>query len=401
MKKLDFHIGELLFRHFNGETSSWEEDKLHRWLESAAENQELYRDLSDKRYLQEQLRIYNASDPYKGLEKFQARRLEASTEAEQVTAPVLGKRSFLRGKWSGAAAAILWLVSGYLTYTLYSSNKKTLQTGPVPAQTVAAHTVTLQLGDGTVVTLDTAGNQMISQNGETIRREGNSLVYDEKGRQATTQYNTLHTSPGMQFRIQLPDGSKVWLNASSSLTYPMAFGTKERRVTIDGEAFFEVAQDASRPFKVQINDHAEITVLGTSFDVDAYQDDGDYRATLVSGSIRATAGPAAAQSVLLKPGEQVHIGGDNGLKVATDVNINQITAWKDGLFDFDNADIQTVMHQLSKWYGLTVEYEGEIPDIQFEGKISRSVSLDGVLVMLQRARVHFRMESDKRLVVLP
>jgi hypothetical protein len=106
MKKLDFHIGELLFRHFNGETSSLEEDELHRWLESAPENQELYRDLSDKRYLQEQLRIYNASDPHKGLEKFQARRLEASTEAEQVTTPVLGKRSFRRGKWSGAAAAI-------------------------------------------------------------------------------------------------------------------------------------------------------------------------------------------------------------------------------------------------------------------------------------------------------
>jgi ferric-dicitrate binding protein FerR (iron transport regulator) len=216
-------------------------------------------------------------------------------------------------------------------------------------------------------------------------------------------YNTVTTPRGRQFSLVLPDGSRIWLNAASSIKFPTAFTGKERRVELAGEAYFEVAKDKNKPFFVH-TDNTETEVLGTSFNISAYNDESVVGATLIEGSIRTglqTDRRTGSQTerVKLVPGEQAKMG----VRVEVDhhADVEQVMAWKNGAFNFGNMGLKEVMRQLARWYDLDVVYEPGVKDFRFGGEMSRNVPLSSLLKGLKDMEVHFRIENDHKLVVMP
>lgn len=334
-----------------------------------------------------------------------------------VYTPPVHRVHFMR-KWGWVAASVLLLL-GIGAYLWMADAKKTA----APAAMVHAGTIApgkngavLTLADGSQVVLDSLGNGTVAtQNGTQVLLQGGGLAYDASGAgTGEVAYNTMTTPKGRQFQVTLPDGTKVWLNAASSLRYPTVFTGDERRVKVTGEAYFEVAHNSKMPFKVDVNGQAAVEVLGTHFNINAYDNEVAIHTTLLEGSVRvayatinnASLAPAA---VTLKPGQQAQIvhgaassngGGSQKIKVINSVDINKIMAWKNGLFNFEGVSLGEIMRQVERWYDIEVTYEKGIPNVEFEGKMTRDVPLHDLLIMLERSDIHFRME-DRKLIVLP
>lgn len=295
-----------------------------------------------------------------------------------------------RSWWYAAAAVVAAvIVITFIWPRPHSTPALTAQKTNIAPGTSKAR---LTLADGSVITLDSNGQQIIQQGATAVRQQGGQLLYHAQGTNATLGYNTLSTPRGGQFQVQLPDGTKVWLNAASSLRYPTAFTGKERAVAITGEAYFEVAANASMPFRVSINGQPAIEVLGTSFNVNAYTDENAVQTTLLEGSVRVI-------NTILQPGQQASVI-NNKVTVKEHADIEQVTAWKNGLFNFNKQDLPSVMKQLARWYDVEVVYQGNIQSRQFFGEIERSLQLAEVLEILQKAEVHFKIEGRK-LIVTP
>jgi ferric-dicitrate binding protein FerR (iron transport regulator) len=199
--------------------------------------------------------------------------------------------------------------------------------------------------------------------------------------------------------LTLPDGTNVWLNAASALKYPTSFTGNERRVEVTGEAYFEVVKNAAKPFIVQVKDKADIEVLGTSFNINAYENEHAIRTTLLNGSVRVGV-PSTdyKKAVVLVPGQQAQIVGKQ-ISVAANPPADKILAWKNGLFNFDGADLEEVMRQLERWYDIEVIYENGIPHTRFIGEMSRQIALTDLLDILKRTEVDFRVEGRKLIVL--
>lgn len=295
--------------------------------------------------------------------------------------------------WWWAAAAVL-LLAGSSTWLIFKqpATKEIVVVKDIaPGKTGAI----LTLANGDVIELDSLKNGVIAtQQGTSLNLQNGTLSYDAKDA-ADVSYNTIRTPKARQFRVVLPDGSEIWMNAESSLKYPTAF-IKDRIVEISGEAYFEVTKNAALPFKVKIGDKAAVEVLGTRFNVNAYSDEQSINTTLLEGSVKVNKG---TQSTILKPGQQAAV--NETLTVNNDVNTDQVIAWKTGVFNFDGLGIEAVMRQLSRWYDIEVIYEQGIPSTKFYGEIGRNLNLSQVLEGLKLSGVHFRIENGKRLVVLP
>jgi ferric-dicitrate binding protein FerR (iron transport regulator) len=272
---------------------------------------------------------------------------------------------------------------------------------PPPAGTHAV----LTLGDGTRIVLDDISNGIFAQQGSSniSKLSNNQLVYQATHRKpGAVVYNTLTTGRGGQTMVMLEDGTRIWLNAASSIVFPAAFAGKERKLFVKGEAYFEVAKDSKRPFYVTFRNasgaESEIQVLGTRFNVNAYPDEPLSRATLMEGAVRVRSGSGAE---VLAPGQQVEImGHDGSLRVTADADFEEAAAWKDGLFHFRHADLNTVMRALARWYDVEVLYEHEHADEYFGGDIERSLNLSQVLRLLEKSQVHFKIEG-KKIIVIP
>jgi ferric-dicitrate binding protein FerR (iron transport regulator) len=258
------------------------------------------------------------------------------------------------------------------------------------------------LSDGTAITLDSAANGTIAQQGNAaiVKQAGGQIVYNLQGTAGARQgadggvmMNTMRTPRGGRYQLALPDGTLVWLNAASSITYPIAFTGRQRSVKISGEVYFEVTKNKEQPFVVDVDGRTTVEVLGTGFDVNAYTDEGSVKTTLLEGSVKVG-------TVLLRPGEQAQLG-QKGTSVVHNVNLDKVMAWKNGLFNFEDVDLKEVMRQLARWYDIEVIYEKGVPNIRFEGEISRNINLSNLLKVLARAEVKFRIEEGRRLVVLP
>ena len=240
----------------------------------------------------------------------------------------------------------------------------------------------LTLSNGEQVILDNSNKTIITDGGVEINKERGELIY---GRTDIVAFNTMTTPRGGQYKLTLPDGSKVWLNAASSITYPTVFTNNERKVSITGEAYFEVAKNPELPFRVKLPDQSVVQALGTQFNVNAYTDEPLMTTTLLEGSVKIN-------NSILKPGEAYSAG-----KVSK-ANTEAAVAWKNGVFIFYKADLQSVMRQLSRWYDVDVKYEGKIRIRTFSGKIERDLSLSDLLDGLKRTDVHFRIEGKKLIV---
>jgi transmembrane sensor len=345
------------------------------------------------------------------LEKMAKQLMEVDKVGNTIARAPVRHIGFQR-RWIWAAASIIIMLAvgtyGWLQFRKMSSNKLLVNAyrsvAVSPDVAPGKQGAILKLGDGTKVLLDSLGNGVVAiQNGVQVVLKNGQLAYDPTGKASgKIVYNTMYTPRGRQFRLTLPDGSQVWLNAASSITYPTIFAGTERQVSINGEAYFEVARNVKMPFKIRINNQTTVEVLGTHFNIKAYPDEANIQTTLLEGSVKMRKDKKTA---MLLPGQQACVSnspsGDAGIKVEKDADIEKIMAWKNGLFNFQGANLEEVMRQLSRWYEIEVVYEKEIPDLVFVGEMSKDISLSGVLKGLQGAGVHFRIEEGRRLVVFP
>lgn len=377
-------LREALRKQWAGEPlTGGEQALLDDWLAASPDNRAVWEALNDESALDQQFREWNRYDRQTVWQKTTALRQPAKV-----------RRLY---RWAAAAAAVL-LIAVAGAYLLRTQS-------PVPptvSQTVTdvapgGNKAVLVLADGSQVTLDSAGNQVIRQGSTSISQQAGQLHYDAADDASAVSYNTLRTPRGGQFRVTLPDGTGVWLNAESSLRFPTAFRGKERLVEVSGEAYFEVAKNAALPFRVNVAGRATIEVLGTDFNVNAYEDENAIAATLLSGAVKVGTG---GRSALLKPGQQAQV--NTNVSVVNGVDIEKVMAWKNGVFNFKDAKLKEVMKQLSRWYDIEVEYRGNVPDTEFWGKMGRNLTLLQVLGGLEGSGIHFKLEDNgKKLVVLP
>nr|WP_121272283.1 FecR family protein [Pedobacter schmidteae] len=297
-----------------------------------------------------------------------------------------------------ATACIALIVSaiGALFYQNYpkaskDKNKTALKNDVLPGGNKAI----LTLADGSQVLLSDTGNGQIAEeqgisitktkDGQLIYRVNNPALAAAIGNEPVVTYNTISTPRGGQYQVLLPDGTQVWLNASSSLKFPTSFVANQRKVKLKGEAYFEVAKNKEKPFVVDVEDMS-VEVLGTHFDVMAYEDEKSINTTLMEGAVKIIKNN---QTKVLEPGQQARVTDDIEVVKAT----GDVIAWKNGLTSFKDADIRTIMRQVSRWYDVEVNYEGELPRRLFTGEISRKANLSELIKIIELSNIHLKLDG--------
>jgi len=307
-----------------------------------------------------------------------------------------------------AVAASIALLLGTGLFYFTKPKEQPIQVAEKPLEIApGGNRGVLTLSNGKQIVLaDISAKDTIAKEGKqaevTIKMSANGVITyvinpnAEAPKVATNSFNTLSTPTGGQYNIVLADGTKVFLNAVSSIKYPTQFNGNQRVVELEGEAYFEVAKDRSKPFIVKSGNQA-IEVLGTHFNVHAYDNEAVVKTTLLEGSVAVT---HKNQKAILKPGQQSNVS-DNFNKIAIrEVDTEAAIAWKNGRFKFDNADLKTVMRQLERWYGIKVEYRGDVSEVTFNGGTFRNKNLSEVLKVLELSNIKFKVEG-KTIIVDP
>ncbi|ANI88036.1 hypothetical protein A9P82_01085 [Arachidicoccus ginsenosidimutans] len=300
-------------------------------------------------------------------------------------------------RWAAAAAVFLLLsLSGYL-FIQKRDTKTKLQLAAsaiVPGHNGAI----LTLSNGTKILLDSAGQGSITSQGNmTIVNRNGAIAYinnpaDEQTTNAVT-YNMLETPRGRRFKVTLPDGTQVWLNSASSLKYPTAFNGSERDVELTGEAYFEVIHNEKKPFIVHTS-KTKVRVLGTGFNVMAYNDESAERTTLIHGLVRVSALNDSSKQVIIHPGQQAILRANNTALNVRQADTSETLAWLNGNFIFNNRDIKYIMRQIARWYDISVQYQGNVDNVHFEGLLSKRENIGDILEAIQTTNeVHFKVEG--------
>lgn len=298
--------------------------------------------------------------------------------------------------WAIAASLVLILAAGAFFWTQNSGNSSSIASHKtVPIIIAPGHNgAILTLADGNKIVLDSMQNGMVAvQSGVKVLLNNGEVAY-QSGEAQKVSFNTMTTPRGRQYNLVLADGTKVWLNAASSITYPTAFTGKDRTVTISGEAYFEVAHNANMPFHVIVNG-VDVKVLGTHFNVNAYDDERALKVTLLEGSVAVRTGPS---TVKIKPGQQADVPEQSKQINVHQVDVDAAVAWKNGYFSFQDAGIQAIMNRLSRWYDIDVIYKGDIPSVKFSGEMGRSLNLGQVLDILRQTRVQFEVKGRQLII---
>ncbi|MBO9728788.1 MAG: DUF4974 domain-containing protein [Chitinophaga sp.] len=303
-------------------------------------------------------------------------------------------------RWRAAAAAVLLIGGGALWYQLGQRHTPPAATTALAQQDVApgAPKARLQLGDGTEVSLDAIqDNGLKEKDGTRINKDNGKLVYHDAGNTGSqVVFNTLSTPRGGEYQLVLPDGTKVWLNAASSLRFPTKFVEKDRTVYLSGEAYFEVAENAAHPFQVQVNNGPKVAVLGTAFNIMAYDDELAVNTTLVTGKIKVAT--PTGNSVVLAPSQQATLPKGSQQLTVGEADVDKTIAWKSGMFEFDDDDITTVMRQLARWYDVKVKFNGPVPDKHYTGSIRKQSTLSQALHILKTAGIQYTI-AGKEIIV--
>ncbi|WP_205509662.1 FecR family protein [Longitalea arenae] len=418
-------IASLIIKQWRGELTVAESIELEQWASQHAANRELLQQLTTDETLRRELITY-----YEGEEDREAvwQKIEEATR-ENTPVYVMPVQPSCKYRYLAAAVTVAALFTA-VGYFWFQGRSKPGTPAPVARTTIndvlpGGNKAILQLSDGKTIVLDNAQNGLLAQQGSSniIKQNDGELIYDRgdgnSGKPFATDhspltYNTLATPAGGQFQLKLPDGTRVWLNAASSITYPTAFNGHERSVTITGEGYFEVAKDARRPFKVTIAKNngtqktSEVEVLGTHFNINAYDDEAAVKTTLLEGKVKVVHGDwsvvngkkmvAPAASAILTPGEQAQISHEGLLTVKNHADLEEVVAWKNGEFLFQHADIGTLMRQVARWYDIEVEYPKGKPKDKFSGKIGRNVNLSQLLEILKYSEVRFELKGRTLIV---
>jgi transmembrane sensor len=402
------HLIDLLTGHLKGDLSPSQQEQLNLWIAQSERNRLLFESIDDEEQLKKLVLQFHQEEDEDN-ESIILQKIRQGMDA--VVIPVTPVRRLpARSSWGWVAALAIVTtgVGGYIWMNNQKRQPVTVAEQPLDIPPGKDGAI-LTLADGSQVVLDTLGNGVIAtQNGTQIVLKNGALSYAKDAGKATAVYNHLSTPKGRQFKLVLPDGTRVWLNAASSLKYPTVFEGNQRRVEVSGEVFFEVAQNHHQPFYIDVNNQAQIRVLGTQFNVNAYSNEAMIKTTLVDGGIQIKPGTESDPNsyITVKPGQQAQIRQAGNatyqqtVNLLNNANVNKAIAWKSGIFDFEDASLEEVMRQVERWYDIEVVYEKGIPNLNFGGKMGNDVSLSGLLKSLEESEVHFRVEGRK-LIVLP
>ncbi|WP_276381626.1 FecR family protein [Flavobacterium sp. H4147] len=379
MKETEFL--ELLQKYQNGTLSDEDRDKLDAWYLHKASN------------TNSQLNEYELEDSYQ--------YLKSTLPLQQETKVI--------GLWSrvAVAASIVVLLGAGIFYVTAPTEQPVEVVAKPKEIAPGGNRGILTLSNGKQIVLsDISAKDTIAKEGQenevTIKMSADGVityvvnpnaVEEKNGEDA---FNTLSTPTGGQYNIVLADGTKVFLNAVSSIKYPTQFNGDQRIVELEGEAYFEVAKNKNQPFIVKSADQA-IKVLGTHFNVHAYDNEPIIKTTLLEGSVAVT---YQNQKTILKPGQQSNVTANSNKITVREVDTDAAIAWKNGRFKFDNADLKSVMKQLERWYGIKVEYRGDVSDVRFNGGTFRNKNLSEVLKVLELSNIKFKVEG-KTIIVYP
>lgn len=366
---------ELVQRYNQGLASAEEKAKLENW----------YMQKSDSLYLKDDEIDFDSIDEELSLRTFQY--------AGIISRKAPAKRFKLWRRIAAAAAIILVAGAGIFYYANQSAGYNN-SLAELKAHDIApgSNKAVLTLANGQQISLTDAQNGKLANEANTVIKktaDGQLVYLGNNETQREPIYNTISTPVGGQYTLTLSEGTKVILNAASSLKYPAQFKGKDRVVELSGEGYFEVAHDQSKPFKV-ISRNQTVEVLGTHFNINSYLDEPNIKTTLLEGSVNVN-------GTIIKPKQQA-IFNNRNIQVM-EVDPEEVVAWKNGLFKFDHTDIRTLMRQIARWYDVEVVYEGTVKDGQFYGKIERSYTLSEVLKVLELGNLHFRVEGRKIIVL--
>ncbi|MBO9632878.1 MAG: FecR family protein [Chitinophagaceae bacterium] len=392
------HLIEIIRKHLQQQTLSAEEQlKLKEWLNLQPGEGSIFMETEWEKDFSDYLKL-DADDQQleAALQRFRATAaFSGSAPANNQSIQIAIEKGndhrvhFIRKWWWAAAIFILFGTVAYL-YTSQQKEKPVVAAKSAETKDIlpGGERAILTLADGSKIALDSAATGQLAKQGNAsvIKLANGEIRYDVNGHsQTATMMNTMSTPRGGQYQLILPDGSKVWLNAASAISYPTAFTGNERRVKVSGEVFLEVAQNKEKPFVVDVDGKSTVQVLGTSFNINSYADEGNIKTTLIDGSVKIN------QQTILKPGQQATVAGNN--VTIHKANTEQVLAWKNGNFDFTGLDFKALMRQLERWYDIDIKYERDLTDFKSEGQVDRGVSLTGMIRFLSNFGIKARLEG--------
>jgi len=388
----EHRIAYLIATFIQDKLSPAEREELDNWVGDSKENLLLFEELTDDKQLSKTLKWFHKLDVEK------AKKRVHEKISIKTTQPFWSKF------WPYTAAASILIIALIALFLLNQKNTIPVITDnpqtskPIPGGNKAI----LTLANGRKILLDSAANGSIATEGSSAVIKTDSILSykaNEKPITSSVSYNSITVPKGGKYQLVLSDGTKVWLNAASSLRFPAAFSGKERKVELTGEGYFEVAKNKEMPFRVDAA-KAEITVLGTHFNVRSYEDVADMETTLLEGVVRIT---IENKEALLKPGEQAKTkmgGSSQNIRILKNVDTEKVSAWKEGLFIFRNDDLKDIMRALGNWYNINVVYSSNISK-HFSGTFDRKEPLSKILKYLEgTGEVHFKLK-DSILTVFP
>ncbi len=389
MPKNEDHIADLVRKYWMGTLSDADAAALDRWKEENPRYRAFFEQIRSSGYFsqsQQRFAKVRKAEIAKRVQKEFYFELENEAPVPRFRYRV--SRVMLR--WASAAAIVITL-TGLSLYYIFSHTTQPESTRAQNAPLISDkndvspgfNRAVLTLSNGQKVELNNAASGTIKDGTLSIENNDGQLIYKKEGAAAM---NTMTTPKGGQYKLTLTDGTKVWLNAASSITYPMAFNGKTREVSITGEAYFEVSRNKTKPFIVK-TPHEDIAVLGTSFNVNAYEDEPAMKVSLLEGSVKVG-------ELNIAPGQAYQ----KGQVKATD--LNEDLAWKNGAFYFKNADLEAVMRQFARWYDVEVIYEKRKVNKEISGDIGRDLNLSEVLEGLKGLGVKSRIEGKKLFVAV-
>jgi len=386
--KKEIEIARLISRELSGNASPDELQELQNWLDEAPGNKTIYNTLKSQSQWGNRKKILAEYDQKNEWEKLES----------QIDKQIDKHRYFKRSLFRYAAAAVVILMITGTWFYLERQKIPVEQTAELQINDIVpgGNKAILTLADGSKIVLDSAKTGTLATQGgsEIIKQDDGKLIYANSSPYEGSQVrmNTIETPRGGEYFVELPDGSKAWLNAASSIKFPAEFTKKERRVEISGEVYFEVEKN-NVPFIVEVVNKTEVKVLGTHFNVNAYADEYTMRTTLIEGSV-------LVGQVTLKPGQQSELDSEGVIRVK-EVNTSLYTAWKDGRFIFKDTPLEDIMRNMSRWYDFEVFYaDSSLKGLCFTGNIPRETSVEEIFILLGKTkRIQFQI-TNKTITIM-
>lgn len=399
-------IEELLAKFLAGDISTDEKAELEQWL-SSDDRHNIFQFVHKEEWVKKGIEDLDKIDVESGYEKYITRYHSREVEPDnyEMPAPTTSRRI----PWLAVAAAAVIIFSlGSWYYFFRSTKQQQAQKEPVDRYhndiAPGGNVATLQLADGRTIRLDESAKGLLASEGETtVEKTADDRLEYSAGSQTVngkTRFNTISTPSGGQYHVVLPDGSRVWLNSASSIRFPLSFTGSERKVTITGEAFFDVTHmkrgQHKLPFIVTIQQASgstgEVQVLGTRFNINAYNDEPSVKTTLLAGSVRIVPASRPDQAKLISPGQQADYNSFGDVVIRTP-DTSSTVAWRDGRFNFQNESIQSIMRQLARWYDVKVLFRDNI-DARFVATFPRDIQMSEMLKILEKTNiVRFAIEG--------